>query len=574
MRKFGKKGIIIILAALAVAAGALAFFLTTDSAEAEFVAYSEFLEWVSAGRVERAVLGDAPEITFFVHNSESTFETTNPRNPALKEALLLAGIAVSEGATLRSGSISAILPVLLMIAMFALVFRAMNKAGGRGAMALNAVAADVAASGVNFADVAGNDEAKDMVTDVVDFIKNPAKYEEFGARMPRGIILHGPPGTGKTLMARAIAGEAGVPFYAVSGSDFVQMYVGVGAQRVRELFKKARESGRAVIFIDEIDAVGKTRASGGNAGGNDERDQTLNALLTEMSGFDAASGIIVIAATNRPDTLDEALLRPGRFDRQIEIGLPDLAGRRRILAVHAENKPLENDLDLNILAKQTVFFSGAMLENLLNEAAIYAAKQGKKAIGQKEVDAAYYTIVAGSEKKDRSGIKEQERRITAYHEGGHALATKLLLPANSVAKITIIPSTKGAGGFCLNLPPDKMYYTKSELQNQAMTLLAGRAAEEIVFGAENITTGASNDIQRVNALIRDFVTKYGMSNTLGLAITEGEEADAECRRQIAELYAKTRELLASHRCTLDGIAAALLERESLNEDELDALIAA
>jgi cell division protease FtsH len=373
-------------------------------------------------------------------------------------------------------------------------------------------------------------------------------------------------------MARAIAGEAEVPFFAVSGSDFVQMYVGVGAGRVRELFKKARATGRAVIFIDEIDAVGRTRAAGGN-GGTDERDQTLNALLTEMSGFDGSEGIVVIAATNRLDTLDEALLRPGRFDRQIEIGLPDLAGRRRILEAHAADKPLNAEIDLEILAKQTVFFSGAMLENLLNEAAINAAKSGRAAIGQKEIDSAYYTIVAGSEKKDRSGIKELERRITAYHEGGHALATKLLLPANSVAKITIIPSTKGMGGYCLNLPPDKMYYTKSELQSQAMTLLAGRAAEEIVFGAENVTTGASNDIQRANALIKDFVIKYGMSDALGLTTTTDKDAEKECRRQIGELYNKTRDLLAAHRETLNKIADALLEKETLNEDELDSLLA-
>jgi cell division protease FtsH len=311
-------------------------------------------------------------------------------------------------------------------------FRMLNKQPGKAAMALNAKAvSECEGEKLGFSDVAGNDEAKESVADIVDFINNAEKYAKYGARMPRGVIFYGPPGTGKTLMAKAIAGEAGVPFYAVSGSDFVQMYVGVGAGRIRELFKKARENGKAVIFIDEIDALGKKRGNAA-AGGNDEREQTLNALLTEMSGFSSGEGIVVIAATNRLDTLDEALLRPGRFDRQIEIGLPDFAGREKILGLHAKNKPLAENISIASLAKQTVYFSGAMLENLLNEAAISAAKKGADEIATADIETAYYTVIAGSEKKDRSGIKERERRITAYHEAGHALAAKITAPENIV----------------------------------------------------------------------------------------------------------------------------------------------
>lgn len=569
MKKLSKKRIIGIFCAIAAIVATVSVIITNRGEMAEFVPYVQFTQWVDEGLVREVTLGDTPLMTFQLHNSENFYETSNPRNPALTEQLLLAGIDVVEQGAFTG--MATFLPFVFLGGVFFLVMRNMSKNSGKGAMALNVTAADITKSKIDFGSVAGNVEAKEMVADIVDFIKSPDKYARYGARMPRGMIFYGPPGTGKTLMARAIAGEAGVPFFAVSGSDFVQMYVGVGAGRVRELFKKAREAERAVIFIDEIDAVGKKRASGAS-GGNDERDQTLNALLTEMSGFEGTEGIVVIAATNRLDTLDEALLRPGRFDRQVEIALPDLAGRESILKAHANGKPIEKSVDLTGLAKQTVFFSGAMLENLLNEAAINAAKSGKETIGQAEVDKAFYTVIAGSEKADRSGIKEQERRITAYHEGGHALATKLLSPENYVAKITIIPSTKGAGGFCLNLPPDKMYYTKAELECQAISLLAGRAAEEVVFGAENVTTGASNDIQRVNALVKDYVTKYGMSNKLGLATVTGEVADQVCRETVNHLYEKAAELVRRHKDKLDKIADALLKKETLNEDELNLLL--
>jgi len=565
-----KKSTIIILAA-AVLAGAVWLAFRPAAVEAEFVPYVQFMELAQHGYIEQVMLSDGAILRFYKEGV--AFETNNPRNPALTEALLMMDIIVTEeNGQSAAAAIGNFMSFGMMAVIVFVAFRMMGRAGGKKAMALEVVAADIDQSRMGFDNVAGNDEAKEMVTDVIDFIKNPDKYAKYGARMPRGLIFYGPPGTGKTLMARAIAAEAGVPFYATSGSDFVQMYVGVGAKRIRELFGKARESGRAVVFIDEIDAIGKSRSARAE-GGNDEREQTLNALLTEMSGFDIGEGIVVIAATNRLDTLDEALLRPGRFDRQIEIGLPDVAGRQRILEVHSRNKPLAKNIDISDIARQTVYFSGAMLENLMNEAAIVAAKAHISEITQKEIDAAYYTIIAGAQKKDRSRIKERDRRITAYHEAGHALAAKILAPENTVSKITIIPSTKGAAGFCVNIPPDKMYFTKTELEAQVIGLLAGRAAEEMIFGESNVTTGASNDIQRANGIIKDYITKYGMGTT-GMA----ELSDEQCRQEAAihmnKLYDKAKELLSAHSETLEAITAALLDKESLNEKELDEIMVA
>ncbi len=422
-------------------------------------------------------------------------------------------------------------------------------------------------------DVAGNEEAKECVEDIIDYMKNPDKYQKYGARVPRGVIFYGPPGTGKTLMAKAIAGEAEVPFYAVSGSDFVQMYVGVGANRIRELFKKAKHKGKAVIFIDEIDALGKKRGSS-MQGGNDERDQTLNALLTEMSGFKGNEGVVIIAATNRIDTLDEALLRPGRFDRLVEIGLPDIHTRLSILNYHAKNKPLAKGINLNDIAKETVFFSGAMLENYLNEAAILSAKSGKEFIEREELEKAYFTIIAGSEKKKRSASFEKEKQITAYHEAAHALVTKLLTPENIISKVTIIPSTKGAGGFCINIPEEKLFYTKQDLQKQIMVNVAGRAGEELIFGENLITTGASNDIEKATAIAYDYVGKYGMGENTGLLnLAKFKFKDEayilrECSALIDKLYCDTKTLLETNMEKLHNIANELIDKESLNEAEL------
>jgi cell division protease FtsH len=427
---------------------------------------------------------------------------------------------------------------------------------------------------VTLSQVAGNAEAKSMVEDIIAFIKDPDKYAKVGARMPKGLLLYGPPGTGKTLMAKAIAGEANVPFYAMSGSDFVQMYVGVGASRIRSLFSKAKKSEKAVIFIDEIDAIGKKRARNVSAS-NDERDQTLNALLTEMSGFNDNQGILVIGATNRLDTLDEALLRPGRFDRHIEIGLPDINARKHILSLYAGKKPVADDVDLKELAKSTVCFSGAMLENLLNEAAILAANEQNTAIHKSHIDKAFYTVIAGAPKQDRSYITELDRRITAYHEAGHALATRLWLPEHDISKVTIIPSVRGAGGFNLTIPRDTMFQNKRQLKANILVFLAGRAAEELIFGAEEITTGASNDIQKASQLILDYINKFGMDEEMGLFSTEvlGENHDArlveQCRVKLNTLYAETISQLRSNLPLLEAITAELLEQETLNGTDLE-----
>ena len=549
------------------------------------ITYHDFLQYIEENRIEKVIIGNESKLKVKIKNEEKFYKVENPRNPSLKETLLLQNIIVEEN---EANSVSTILQGLLIIAFFTLGFwyvqRIWKKQQPKYSMAMNIEDSREQQQKMTcFHDVAGNEEAKESVQDVVDFIKNPEKYSKYGARMPRGIIFYGPPGTGKTLMAKAIAGEANVPFFAVSGSDFVQMYVGVGASRIRDLFKKARTEKKAVIFIDEIDALGKKRTGGSVGGGNDERDQTLNALLTEMSGFYEDEGIVVIAATNRLDILDEALLRPGRFDRHIEIGLPDVAGREKILRIHGKNKPLDPHIDLKKLAQQTVYFSGAMLENLLNEGAMIAAKKNGEMIHWEDIDQAFYTVVAGSAKKDRSGILEKDQKITAYHEAGHALITKLVAPENRVSKVTIIPSTKGAGGFSMNIPPDKMYYTKKEMEHQIQVYLGGRIAEEIVFGAEEVTTGASNDIEKATSLLKDYVMKYGMSKETGILNMHiladvgqkqivQETVFQECRKQMNHLYEKTKNLLIENKFFLDSIANELLRKESLTEEDLNQLV--
>lgn len=555
----------------------LGICLIAKNDEIKYLKYNEFISNVEEKNVESAVLSNKEKFTFRLFNDDTEYETDNPRKDDLKEYLLTNDISVTESNDASKSSMiqSAISLIFFCVAGYA-AYRMLNKQTGKVAERIHAEQADEEqTSCFGFSNVAGNEEAKESVMDIVDFIKNPGKYSKYGARMPRGVMFYGPPGTGKTLMAKAVAGEAGVPFYAVSGSDFVQMYVGVGAGRVRDLFKKAREHGKAVIFIDEIDALGKKR-SGTASGSNDEREQTLNALLTEMSGFSSGEGIVVIAATNRLDTLDEALLRPGRFDRQVEIGLPDINGRKMILNLHAQDKPLARDIDMDGLARQTIYFSGAMLENLLNEAAISAAKKGAGIIETSDINTAYYTVIAGNEKKDRSGVKEKERRITAIHESGHALVAKIVSPDNIVSKITIIPSTKGAGGFCVNIPPEKMYYTKKELEAQIMVSLAGRAAEEIIFGEDNVTTGASNDIEKATSIIRDFVAKFGMSSSIGLInanIAEnGKLIFDECSKHLDKLYKEVKHIINANLHKLNGLADALIAKETLDEDEISEII--
>ena len=560
------------LAIVLLIAGVLAGAFFRNRPSPEFVDYASFIYWAQNGKVESVALSNDAMIGFRLIENETPFTTNNPRREDFKESLLLKGVAVTESNITETN----LMQVGFTIALVAGVLLFVSKRNG----------AVKARSGINpvevnssddkklcgFDDVAGNIEAKESVMDIIDYLRTPEKFTKYGARMPRGILFHGKPGTGKTLMARAMAGEAGVPFYAVSGSDFVQMYVGVGAARVRDLFKKARDAGRGVIFIDEIDALGKKRSDGLN--GNDEREQTLNALLTEMQGFSDTSGIIVVAATNRPDTLDEALMRPGRFDRRVEIGLPDINARKQILHLHAKNKPLSKETNLEKLATDTVFFSGAMLEGLLNDAAIGAARRNAEQIEPSDITTAYYTALAGSEKKDRTQIRQKEREVTAWHESGHAIASILTNPENRVAKVTIIPSTSGAGGFCVSIPPERMYYTKQELRQQIMVNLAGRAAEEIRFGKENVTTGASNDIEKATTTARDYITKFGMGD--GIAdksiLKDHKQVATETSNLAENLYENTVELLKNNYTALETIANRLLEKETIDGDEVAEII--
>ena len=549
--------------------------LNPNKKTVEKIPYTEFVSKLNNKEIESVVISESPKMNFILKDNDIIYETDNPRNLELKELLLLQDVSVAESSYVSGLSIlQTITSILFFVVIFYFVYKTMNKNTAKTPMAMEIEKHDK--KEIAFDDIAGNEEAKESVKDIVDFIKNAEKYSKYGARMPRGVIFYGRPGTGKTLMAKAIAGEAGVPFYSVSGSDFVQMYVGVGASRIRDLFAKARQAEKAVIFIDEIDALGKKRSNAAIAG-NEERDQTLNALLTEMSGFNSTEGIVVIAATNRLDTLDEALLRPGRFDRQVEIGLPDLSARKSILELYMKGKPMNKEVTAEDIAKQTVYFSGAMLENLLNEAAIHAAKNESEYINKDDIDKAYYTVIAGAEKKDRSNVLALDRKITAYHEAGHGLLAKLVLPENTVSKITIIPSTKGIGGFCVNIPPDKMYYTKKELESKIIVDLAGRASEEIIFGNDYITTGASNDIEKATGLIKDYVMKYGMSEETGLLCAElFEQKDrsyVECSRHIERLYQEAKQLLLHNRDKLSCIATALLEKETLHEEDLDYILA-
>jgi len=560
-------------------------FIYSNKSKPQRISYNEFLEALEEQKVEKVYLNEQDTIRVIFKN-KTEFITDNPRKEGFKEELLKNDVIVDEmdekeqlAQLGNSIFVLAILGGLLFFFSKKSISQAQSRVSRMGSMTLKSED-DIK---VTFDDVAGNHEALESMQELIDFIKNPEKYAQYGARLPRGVILYGPPGTGKTLLAKAVAGEAGVPFYAVSGSDFVQIYVGVGASRIRELFKKAREAQKCVIFIDEIDALGKKRESGVEGGGNDEREQTLNALLSEMSGFQENEGIVVIAATNRLDTLDEALLRPGRFDRHIEVGLPDVNARLEILKLHSINKPIGDDVDLEELARQTVYFSGAKLESLMNEAAIFAARRNSGKIEKQDIERAFYTVIAGVEKKDRSAISEMDRRVTAFHEAGHALITKLLVPENKVTKVTIIPSTKGAGGFSMNIPPDRMYFKKKDMEDNIRILLAGRGAEEIIFGADNITTGAANDLEKATEIILNMVRRFGMKSSSGLLNYDvmyrngmqqvQKEIFDECKTSLESLYDEVKGILMENKDLLYKIANMLLEKETLDERELDQIVA-
>lgn len=431
-------------------------------------------------------------------------------------------------------------------------------------------------STMTFDDVAGNYEAKQSLLELVDFINNPQKYTKFNVRMPKGILLYGEPGTGKTLMAKALAGEAGVPFYAVSGSDFVQVYAGLGAGRIRNLFKKAKKSGKSVIFIDEIDAIGKKRA-GGSIKGSDEGDRTLNALLTEMSGFADDSGTLVVAATNRIDTLDKALLRPGRFDRQIEIMLPDKNARKDIIQLYLKKMRAE-DVNIDELADLTVYFSGAMIENLINEAGLAAIREGSNKITDRHIKQAYLDVLAGAEKKDYDN--ERQKTVTSYHEAGHAYVSRYLLPENKIIRVSVIPTSKGAGGYTLSTPGTEEVMTKRKIRNHLCVLMAGRASEEVFFGRDNITAGAQNDIEKVTSLALDYVSKYGMhddafinyqllSDKLRIPLPSLESS---VKKLTSEIYEEVYKIVEENREKVERIARVLMEKEVIYRDELDNLI--
>ena len=477
-----------------------------------------------------------------------------------------------------------VLPFLLIYLVMGFIFRKMSGGGGMlGVGKSNAKVYMEQKTGVTFRDVAGQDEAKESVREIVDFLHNPGKYTSIGAKLPKGALLVGPPGTGKTLLAKAVAGEAGVPFFSLSGSDFVEMFVGVGASRVRDLFKQAQQSAPCIIFIDEIDAIGKSRDSR-YGGGNDEREQTLNQLLAEMDGFDSSKGVLILAATNRPEVLDKALLRPGRFDRRIIVDKPDLKGRLETLKVHSKDVLMDDSVDLDAIALATAGAVGSDLANIINEAAINAVKNGRRAVTQQDLFESVEVVIAGKEKKDRI-LGKEEKRLVAYHEVGHALITCLMKNAEPVQKITIVPRTMGSLGYTMQVPEEEKYLlTKDELITKIVTLLGGRAAEEVVF--HTVTTGASNDIERATKLARTMVSQYGMSDTFGLMGLESVESqyldgrsvlncsdqtaaklDDEVNKMLKEYYAKAKELLSENMECLDSVAEYLIDKETITGKE-------
>jgi cell division protease FtsH len=562
----------------------------------EVIAYSAFVSEAQQGHIDQVTIGD--EAVSGQKKNGQPFRTYVPKgDTSYLEILRSHGAKISVDPPSRSSLwpnlLTTMLPFLVLVGLWMLMLR-QAQSGSNQAMSFGKSRARLhteAKTRVTFDDVAGVDEAKEELEEIIEFLRHPKKFQALGAKIPRGVLLVGPPGSGKTLLAKAIAGEAGVPFFSISGSEFVEMFVGVGASRVRDLFDQAKKSAPCLVFIDEIDAVGRQRGAG-LGGGHDEREQTLNQLLVEMDGFDPNSGIIVIAATNRPDILDPALLRPGRFDRRIVVDNPDTKGRRAILDVHVRGKPIGDDANLDVLAKRTPGFSGADLANMVNEAALLAARRGKKRVGMSEFDEAIERVIAGPQRKSRI-LSPKERELTAFHEGGHALLGKLLPQANPPHKVTILPRGM-ALGYTLPLPQeDKYTITRSEILANITAILGGRVAEEIVFG--EITTGAANDFEKATELARKMVTEFGMSDKLGpltLGTKHGPvflgrdlvesrnysdeiayEIDKEVRRIIDECYSRARQVLTDHQEVLDRIAKALLERESLDSEELDALIA-
>ena len=519
----------------------------------------------------------------------------NVSNDDLKDRLDAQGVEynteiVEQASPIVTFVVTWLLPVIIMYALLSLLMRSLSKKMGGGIGGIGESKAKVymeKSTGVTFADVAGQDEAKESLVEIIDFLHNPQKYAAIGAKLPKGALLVGPPGTGKTLLAKAVAGEASVPFFSISGSDFVEMFVGVGASRVRDLFQQAAKVAPAIIFIDEIDAIGRTRDS--KFGGNDEREQTLNQLLAEIDGFDSSKGVVILAATNRPEILDKALLRAGRFDRRIIVDRPNLAGRYQTLRVHTKNIKLAEDVDLHKIAQATAGAVGADLANLVNEAALRAVRMGRKAVNQQDLLTSFELVIAGTEKKG-TVLTDTEKRIVSYHEVGHALVAALQKHSQPVSKITIVPHTSGALGYTMQMPEEEKFLSsREELIVELQTMLGGRAAEQVVFGIA--TTGASNDIERATELARKMVTQYGMSDKLGLmalstvsnpylagstmmncADSTSSAADEEIHKLLMDCYADAKKLLVEHRSLLDEIAMYLLSKETITGDEFMAYV--
>jgi len=580
------------------------FVLIIQNAEPakDKLSYTQLVTEIENGRIKEVTVSDNNGMSVVTGKISNTrrFEAIVPSsefNELVQDYIERDRLDVKYEIKTAAAAWFSILPSIVLIVIFIVFFFVLtqqSQGGGSRVMSFGKSRAKLHTEDkkkITFADVAGADEEKEELGEIVDFLKQPRRFIELGARIPKGILLIGPPGTGKTYLARAVAGEAGVPFFTISGSDFVEMFVGVGASRVRDLFEQAKKNSPCIIFIDEIDAVGRHRGAG-LGGGHDEREQTLNQLLVEMDGFSVNEGIIIIAATNRPDILDPALLRPGRFDRQITVGIPDVKAREEILKIHARNKPISLDVNMETLAKGTTGFTPADLENVMNEAALLAARKGKKKIEVIDLDEATIRVIAGPEKKSKV-VSEHDKKLTAYHEAGHAVVQKLLPNADPVHQISIIPRGR-AGGYTISLPQqDKFYMSKSELEEQIVSLLGGRVAEKLVL--DDVSTGAKNDIERATGIARKMITEYGMSDSLG-PMTFGSEhdevfigkdltrtrnyseevaaiIDKEIRKVIDAAYHKTETLLKENISKLHGVAQALLEREKLDQAEFEEVFA-
>ncbi len=563
-----------------------------SNARVKEVDYGTFMRMIEEKKIDEVEVGDS-QIVFTVKDSNQIYKTGAMTDPALSERLYAAGATFSKEierstSPLLSFFLTFVLPILIFIALGQyMAKKMMSQEGGPNAMAFgmgksNAKVYVPSTDGIRFSDVAGEDEAKESLAEIVDYLHNPKKYSDVGASMPKGVLLVGPPGTGKTMLAKAVAGEAGVPFFSMSGSEFVEMFVGMGASKVRDLFRQAKEKAPCIVFIDEIDAIGKKRD--GQLSGNDEREQTLNQLLTEMDGFESNNGVIILAATNRPESLDPALTRPGRFDRRVPVELPDLAGREAILRVHAKKIKTADNVDFHTIARMAAGTSGAELANIINEAALRAVRSGRTVVEQADLEESIEVVIAGYQKKNAI-MTDAEKRVVAYHEIGHALVAAMQSGSAPVQKITIIPRTSGALGYTMQVEEnDKVLLTKEELENKIATLTGGRAAEEVVFG--QVTTGASNDIEQATRLARAMVTRYGMTDEFDMVAMEtvtnqylGGDTSLSCSAEtqkeidkrvvatVREQHEKARRILTENRGKLDELANYLYEKETITGGE-------